>query len=98
MRLILKILAFPFVLVKTVLMLLLRILRLGLGTLIGGIRFLFSRTFGVLLGAGVALFLGKKFLDQQAQEEKASTEPTTPAEPEPEAEEASAEDDGKPEA
>lgn len=57
---IVKVLLLPFVLLKNVLGLVFRIISLGLGAVLGVIRFLFSHTLGAVIGATVGFLLGRK--------------------------------------
>ncbi len=57
---ILKVLLLPFMVLKNVLGLVFRIVSLGLGVIVGVIRFLFSHTLGAAIGATIGFLLGRK--------------------------------------
>ncbi|MBD3242356.1 MAG: hypothetical protein GF331_17330 [Chitinivibrionales bacterium] len=57
---IVKVLLLPFMLVKNLLGFVFRILGLGLGAILGVIRFVFSHTLGAVIGATIGFLLGRK--------------------------------------
>ena len=69
-----KILLFPFVLVKNIVVLVLRVIGLGFRTVFGVLRFLFKHTLGVVIAAVVGVLLRKKHTESKAEGEAGEPE------------------------